>query len=154
MLIEYNLGGHMLTANRRVVRETDWKPLDSRASRIFKEKQNFDRLEVSKESLKKMFAYSKYKLHYIDKLVTGEKSTVYRCGTLVDLCRGPHIQNTGKIKAFKIMQVSVSCSTRSHRGSGKLTRLALSRTAQHTSWVIKVRIPSSVSVVSPSRIRS
>jgi len=42
-----------------------------------------------------MFWYSKYKLHYIDKLVTGEKSTVYRNGTLVDLCRGPHIQNTG-----------------------------------------------------------
>lgn len=52
-----------------------------------------------------MFSYSKYKLHYIDKLVTGEKSTVYRCGSLVDLCRGPHIQNTGKVKTFKIMQV-------------------------------------------------
>lgn len=54
-----------------------------------------------------MFAYSKYKLHYIENLVEGEKSTVYRCGTLVDLCRGPHIQNTGKIKTFKIMQVSI-----------------------------------------------
>lgn len=54
-----------------------------------------------------MFSYSKYKLHYIENLVEGEKSTVYRCGTLVDLCRGPHIQNTGKIKTFKIMQVSI-----------------------------------------------
>jgi threonyl-tRNA synthetase len=88
-----------------VVREGDWSSLNGRASQIFKEKQSFDRLEVSKENLKKMFSYSKYKLHYIDKLVTGEKSTVYRCGTLVDLCRGPHIQNTGKIKTFKIMQV-------------------------------------------------
>jgi threonyl-tRNA synthetase len=94
--------------HRRVVRESDWKALDNKASRIFKEKQSFDRLEVSKENLKKMFGYSKYKLHYIDKLVTGESSTVYRCGTLVDLCRGPHIQNTGKIKTFKIMQVSVA----------------------------------------------
>lgn len=109
---------------RRVVRETDWKSLESRASKIFKEKQSFDRLEVSKENLLKMFAYSKYKTHYIEKLVVGEKSTVYRNGTLVDLCRGPHIQNTGKpsihyanpqtdanilpgkIKTFKIMQVS------------------------------------------------
>lgn len=53
-----------------------------------------------------MFAYSKYKLHYINNLVQGEKTTVYRCGTLVDLCRGPHIQNTGKVKTFKIMQNS------------------------------------------------
>ncbi|KAJ5544766.1 hypothetical protein N7535_006848 [Penicillium sp. DV-2018c] len=96
----------MAMPDGRVVRESDWKALDTRASRIFKEKQSFDRLEVSKENLKKMFAYSKYKLHYIDKLVTGESSTVYRCGTLVDLCRGPHIQNTGKIKTFKIMQNS------------------------------------------------
>ena len=63
-------------------------------------------MEVTKENLRKMFSYSKYKLHYIEKLVTGEKSTVYRCGTLVDLCRGPHIQNTGKVKTFDIMQVN------------------------------------------------
>ncbi|KAK4865142.1 hypothetical protein LT330_001765 [Penicillium expansum] len=96
----------MAMPNGEVVREADWKVLDTKAARIFKEKQSFDRLDVSKENLKKMFAYSKYKLHYIDKLVTGESSTVYRCGTLVDLCRGPHIQNTGKIKTFKIMQNS------------------------------------------------
>ncbi|THC95019.1 hypothetical protein EYZ11_005495 [Aspergillus tanneri] len=94
----------MAMPDGRVVRESDWKSLDSKASRIFKEKQSFDRLEVTKENLRKMFSYSKYKLHYIDKLVTGEKSTVYRCGTLVDLCRGPHIQSTGKVKTFKIMQ--------------------------------------------------
>ncbi|KKK14914.1 hypothetical protein P175DRAFT_0504100 [Aspergillus ochraceoroseus IBT 24754] len=96
----------MAMPENRVVKESDWSTLDNKASRIFKEKQSFDRLEVTKENLKKMFAYSKYKLHYIDKLVTGEKSTVYRCGTLVDLCRGPHIQSTGKIKTFKIMQNS------------------------------------------------
>ncbi|CAI7580256.1 hypothetical protein PCG10_010369 [Penicillium crustosum] len=96
----------MAMPDGQVVKESDWKALDTKAARIFKEKQSFDRLDVSKENLKKMFAYSKYKLHYIDKLVTGESSTVYRCGTLVDLCRGPHIQNTGKIKTFKIMQNS------------------------------------------------
>ncbi|KAL4808437.1 hypothetical protein BDV18DRAFT_135003 [Aspergillus unguis] len=96
----------MAMPDARVVKESDWKVLDNRAAKIFKEKQSFDRLEVTKENLKKMFAYSKYKLHYIDKLVTGEKSTVYRCGTLVDLCRGPHIQSTGKVKTFKIMQNS------------------------------------------------
>jgi threonyl-tRNA synthetase len=94
-----------LTSVRRVVKETDWPSIDAKAARIFKEKQPFDRLDVSKENLKNMFAYSKYKLHYINNLVEGESSTVYRCGTLVDLCRGPHIQNTGKIKTMKIMQV-------------------------------------------------
>lgn len=96
----------MLTPISGVVKESDWPALDTKMSKVFKEKQSFDRLEVSKDDLKKMFGYSKYKLHYINNLVEGESSTVYRCGTLVDLCRGPHIQNTGKIKAMKIMQVS------------------------------------------------
>ncbi|KAI5291428.1 Threonine--tRNA ligase, mitochondrial [Ascosphaera aggregata] len=90
----------------KVIKESDWPAIDKRSDRISKEKQKFERLEVSKENLKKMFHYSKYKLHYINNLVEGEYSTVYRCGTLVDLCRGPHVQHTGKIKAMKIMQVS------------------------------------------------
>lgn len=90
-----------------MVKETDWPPLNSRANKIFKEKQPFERLDVSKENLKKMFGYSKYKMHYINNLIEGESSTVYRCGTLVDLCRGPHIQNTNKIKAFEINKVGL-----------------------------------------------
>lgn len=52
-----------------------------------------------------MFGYSKYKMYYIENLLPPEGSTVYRCGSLVDLCLGPHIQNTSKIKAFQIMKV-------------------------------------------------
>lgn len=90
-----------------------------------------------------MFAYSKYKLHYIDKLVTGEKSTVYRCGTLVDLCRGPHIQNTGKVKTFKIMQAS-TCKA----GRGESTTLTpQQRTPRHTSLVTRPMTLCNVSVV-------
>ncbi|KAJ5777936.1 hypothetical protein N7520_001182 [Penicillium odoratum] len=96
----------MAMPDGRVIRETDWPALDKRTQAVFKDKQSFDRLEVSKENLRKMFSYSKYKLHYIEKLVDTEFSTVYRCGTLVDLCRGPHIQNTNKVRSFKILQNS------------------------------------------------
>lgn len=143
------MSGHRLISFRRVVKETDWPSLDSRASRIFKERQNFDRLEVTKENLKKMFAYSKYKLHYIDNLVEGEKSTVYRCGTLVDLCRGPHIQNTGKIKTFKIMQVCIE------RISGRALYTDVpSRTLRRTSLATRTTTLCSESVVLHSPIRS
>ena len=43
--------------------------IDTKVARIFKEKPSFDRLDVSKENLKMMFAYSKYKLHYINNIV-------------------------------------------------------------------------------------
>lgn len=91
----------------QAVKESDWPNLESRAKKYSKEKQPFERLEVSKDDLRKMFGYSKYKMHYIEKFVPdGESSTVYRNGSLVDLCQGPHIQNTKKIEAFKIMKVS------------------------------------------------
>ncbi len=35
-------------------------------------------------------------------------TTVYRCGPLIDLCRGPHVRHTGKIKAFKLTKNSSS----------------------------------------------
>ena len=91
----------------RAVKESEWAPLEAKAKKYFKDKQPFERLQVSKENLLKMFHYSKYKTHYINKFVPdGESSTVYRNGSLVDLCQGPHIQNTRKIEAFKIMKNS------------------------------------------------
>lgn len=95
----------LLTRSRQVVKESDWPPLESKAAKFFKEKQPFERLHVSIEDLKAMFGYSKYKMYYIENLLPPEGSTVYKCGSLVDLCLGPHIQNTGKIKAFQIMKV-------------------------------------------------
>ena len=95
----------MLTTVRQVVKEADWAPLEKKAAQFFKEKQPFERLHVSIPDLKEMFSYSKYKMYYIENLLPAEGSTVYKCGTLVDLCLGPHIQNTGKIKAFQIMKV-------------------------------------------------
>ena len=97
-----------LMACSQVVKEADWTPLENKASKFFKEKQPFERLHVSIADLKDMFGYSKYKMYYIENLLPPEGSTVYKCGTLVDLCLGPHIQNTGKIKAFQIMKVGVA----------------------------------------------
>jgi threonyl-tRNA synthetase len=91
----------------QTAKESDWSSLESKCKKYVKDKQPYERLEVSKDDLRKMFGYSKYKMHYIEKFVPdGESSTVYRNGTLVDLCQGPHIQNTRKIEAFKIMKNS------------------------------------------------
>ena len=88
------------------MKDSDLPLVQDGANKVMKEKQPFERLWVSKTDLERMFGYSKYKMHYINSLLPEEGSTVYRCGTLVDLCRGPHIQNTSKIKAFKLMKVS------------------------------------------------
>jgi threonyl-tRNA synthetase len=62
---------------------------------------------LDRNTLLEMFKYSKYKVHFIkDKIPEGGSTTVYRCGPLIDLCTGPHIPHTGRIKAFSVMKNS------------------------------------------------
>lgn len=87
----------------------DWKPLEKIVDSAIKEKQKFQRLVLTKEQLLEMFKYNKYKQHIIkDKIPDGTSTTVYRNGPLIDLCAGPHVANTGRIKAFEIMKASSS----------------------------------------------
>ncbi|KAJ1792287.1 threonyl-tRNA synthetase [Coemansia sp. RSA 1807] len=93
----------------RAVSQTDYAPLEHLATKAIKEKQPFQRLELTKEDLLRMFGYNKYKVHLInDKVPDGTSTTVYRCGPLIDLCRGPHVPNTGNITAFAVMKNSAS----------------------------------------------
>lgn len=99
----------MSLPNGGAVQQSDWKPLETLVSQIVKEKQPFERLVLSKNDLLEMFKYNKYKQHIIkDKIKDGEFTTVYRNGPLIDLCRGPHVPNTGRIETFAIMKNSAS----------------------------------------------
>ncbi|KAF2769124.1 threonyl-tRNA synthetase [Teratosphaeria nubilosa] len=99
----------MALPNMAAVTAQDYKPLKQIVDKAVKEKQPFERLELSKEDLLEMFAYNKYKQHIInDKISDGTSTTVYRCGPLIDLCRGPHVPHTGRIKAFEVMKNSAS----------------------------------------------
>jgi threonyl-tRNA synthetase len=63
--------------------------------------KTYDRLD--------MFKSNPYKQHIIkDKIPDGTSTTVYRNGPLIDLCRGPHVPHTGRIKQFKVMKNSAS----------------------------------------------
>ncbi|EIW79924.1 threonyl-tRNA synthetase [Coniophora puteana RWD-64-598 SS2] len=96
-------------ATRRPVSNTDYPALEKLTDMAVKEKQKFERLVVPKETLLEMFAYNKYKKHIIEsKIPDGTSTTVYRCGPMVDLCVGPHIPHTGKIKAFMVTKNSAS----------------------------------------------
>uniref|UniRef100_A0A8C3LIB4 threonine--tRNA ligase n=1 Tax=Chrysolophus pictus TaxID=9089 RepID=A0A8C3LIB4_CHRPC len=90
----------------RGVSSTEFPALENRCKNIIKEKQPFERLEVKKEILLDMFKYNKFKCRILNEKVNTPTTTVYRCGPLIDLCRGPHVRHTGKIKALKIFKNS------------------------------------------------
>uniref|UniRef100_A0AAX7TE13 threonine--tRNA ligase n=1 Tax=Astatotilapia calliptera TaxID=8154 RepID=A0AAX7TE13_ASTCA len=92
----------MFLENNEGVSSNDFPCLESLCKKIIKEKQPFERLEIKKETLLEMFKYNTFKCRILNEKVTTPTTTVYRCGPLIDLCRGPHVRHTGKIKALKI----------------------------------------------------
>ncbi|XP_004056889.4 threonine--tRNA ligase 2, cytoplasmic [Gorilla gorilla gorilla] len=90
----------------RAVSSTELSALENICKAIIKEKQPFERLEVSKEILLEMFKYNKFKCCILNEKVNTATTTVYRCGPLIDLCKGPHVRHTGKIKTIKIFKNS------------------------------------------------
>ncbi|MBM3376137.1 MAG: threonine--tRNA ligase, partial [Betaproteobacteria bacterium] len=57
----------------------------------------------------------KYKAEIIGSIPEGEKISLYREGGFVDLCRGPHVPSTGKLKVFKLMKVAGAYWRGDHR---------------------------------------
>uniref|UniRef100_A0A6M2DV42 threonine--tRNA ligase n=1 Tax=Xenopsylla cheopis TaxID=163159 RepID=A0A6M2DV42_XENCH len=84
----------------------DFPYIENLIKSIVKEKQAFERLVMKKEDLLQMFAYNPFKVRILNEKVTTPTTTVYRCGPLIDLCRGPHIRHTGKVKSLRVIKNS------------------------------------------------
>ncbi|KAI3779308.1 hypothetical protein L2E82_08979 [Cichorium intybus] len=80
----------------------------SGAKKAVAEKQPFERIEVSRKQALDMFSDNKFKIEIISDLPEDKTITVYRCGPLVDLCRGPHIPNTSFVKAIACLKASAA----------------------------------------------
>ncbi|XP_077237795.1 threonyl-tRNA synthetase [Tasmannia lanceolata] len=88
--------------------EEHFEQIQSRALKAVGEKQPFERIEVSRAQALEMFAENAFKVEIINELPEDKTITVYRCGPLVDLCRGPHIPSTSFVKAFACLKASSS----------------------------------------------
>lgn len=84
----------------------DFPTIENLMKNIVKDKQPFERLEMKKQDLLEMFKYNPFKVRILNEKVQTETTTVYRCGPLIDLCRGPHVRHTGKVKALKVTKNS------------------------------------------------
>ena len=73
---------------------------------IVKANYPFERREVSREEALKIFADDPYKVELITELPEDDIITVYTQGEFTDLCRGIHIESTGKLQVFKLMNLA------------------------------------------------
>jgi len=84
----------------------DLEMIEKKASEIIQQNFPFIRKEVSKDEARKTFQEmgETYKLEHLEELP--DRVSLYRQGTFLDLCEGPHLPSTGRIKAFKLLNVS------------------------------------------------
>ncbi|XP_021842004.1 threonine--tRNA ligase, mitochondrial 1-like [Spinacia oleracea] len=86
--------------------EDHFKRIEAAAAKAVTEKQPFERIEVSRQQALEIFSDNQFKVEIINDLPEDKTITVYRCGPLVDLCRGPHIPNTSFAKALSCLKAS------------------------------------------------
>ena len=88
--------------------EADLEKIEERMKKLTKEKLAVERVEMPKAEAIQMFndMGETFKAELIEERVDTPNASLYRQGDFIDLCRGPHIPNTDKVKAFKLLSVA------------------------------------------------
>ena len=92
----------------RQLSEADLKDIEKEMKKIVKENLKLERKEVSRADALKMFEEmgESYKVELINDLPEDALITLYTQGEFTDLCAGPHVLSTGKVKALKLQSVA------------------------------------------------
>ena len=90
------------------ITEDDLKTIEKEMNKIVKENLKLERKEVSRQEALDMFnaAGEGYKVELINDLPEDATISLYTQGEFTDLCAGPHVISTGKVKAIKVQSVA------------------------------------------------
>ena len=88
--------------------QEDLRKIELRMMEIVEKDLPIRRVVMSRDEAVQLFSAKgeKYKVELIEALPAGEELSVYQEGEWMDLCRGPHVPSTGKLKAFHLMKIS------------------------------------------------
>ena len=100
----------------------DFEKIEAEMKKIIDEDHEFECRTVSRDEAKELLKGQKYKLERLADIPEGDAITFYTCGEFMDLCAGPHVESTGKLRAFKLMNVAGSYY-RGHETNPMLQRL-------------------------------
>ena len=88
--------------------EQDLAKIEKKMNAIVKQNLPIERMEMTREEAITFFKSlgEHYKAEIIESIPTNEVLSLYKQGDFVDLCRGPHVPSTSKLKAFKLMKLA------------------------------------------------
>ncbi len=84
----------------------DFTAIEAKMAEIIAKDEPFVREVLTYEGAKEAFKDQRLKSEHIDDLPADEDITLYRHGSFVDLCSGPHVPSAGKLGAFKLMKTA------------------------------------------------
>lgn len=117
--------GFYYDIDMKPISEEDFPAIEEEINKIIKAKKTFERQVVTAQEALEIFKNNPYKTELIQELAaqTAEQElSLYQQGGFTDLCRGPHIPNTGMIKGIKLMKTS-GAYWRADQSNAQLQRL-------------------------------
>jgi threonyl-tRNA synthetase len=90
----------------RTLNPDDLEDIEARMRAHIAATERFERDELSREEALAKFADQPYKIELINDLPEGEVISTYRNGDFLDLCRGPHVEDTSRIGPVKLLNVA------------------------------------------------
>lgn len=101
---------------------SDLEAIEQEMKKVIKENQKFTRIEATREEALATIENSgqtRYKIGRLEDIPEGDPISFYKNGDFIDLCAGPHVNYTKKIKAFKLLSIAGAY----HRGDEKNPQL-------------------------------
>lgn len=86
--------------------DADKEKIEAEMKKIIKEDLPIERFSLPKDEALKLMADQPYKIELINDLPEGEEISFYKQGEFTDLCAGPHLMSTGKVKSIKLLSNS------------------------------------------------
>ena len=126
------------------ITDADFPAIEAEMRKIAAKNAKFERIVVSKEEAKKLFKDNPYKLELIEGIE--DEISIYKQGEWFDLCAGPHVESTGKIQNFKLLNIAGAY----WRGDSKNKQLVR---IYGTSWPSKKELDSYLKVLEERKLR-
>jgi threonyl-tRNA synthetase len=86
----------------------DLAAIEQEMEAVAKADEPFERQAVDRAEARRVFADDPLKLERLEELGDDETITIYRNGAFTDLCRGPHVPSTGRLKHFKLLNAAAA----------------------------------------------
>ena len=117
------------------IKKEDMEGIEKIMEEEIKKSSKFEKMKITKREAEKIFAKNESKLKIIQKINENDQISLYRCGDFVDLCRGPHLPDTNKIKAFKLNFISGSRDSSSNQLFYRVYGVSFPSSKLFSDWI-------------------